>query len=257
MRTMGFMVAAAMLLACADAPAIQGQYQGVGWCTICGRDRPESHDFTHGAGSGGGGGYNAYNDPFMNAMTPLLQSMFNQIGQDMANSLFGDPQEKARQLAEAEAQRLQNEEEARRRAEALARQRQIAHEKLLASMKTIGTASRNIQLKSLSGGSINWDGRPSGGLQLKSLHDDAGTVDLRPAGTSFFGTGGGNGATDIALGTNDPMVVDLRNYQRTSFLATAANNLPAQDQGMLIDEAVRAADGDTTFVADPPPGNEH
>ncbi len=255
MRTVITAIIMVLLFVCMDSLALEGRYMGYSWCPICGRDMPASHDFTHGMGSGGGGSssYSTYNDPFVEMMTPMLQSMFSQIGQEMANSMYGDPQEEARQRAIAEAQRRQQEEEARRAAEELARQRRIAHEKLLASMKMIGTATGNLQLKTLGGNSIDWDGRRGGDLQIKSIDDDTSVVDLRPGGTSFFGTGGGPGGANPDMGNNDPMVVDLRNYQRASFLATAANNLPPQDRGLLIDEAVRAADGDTTFVANPPP----
>lgn len=246
-----------LLIVTANTSAIQGRYMGYGWCAICGRDMPASHDFTHGAGSGGGGGgYNSYNDPFIQAMTPIMQSMFEQIGQDFAKSMFGDPVEEARQRAIREEEERRRAEEARWRAAELARQREIAHQKLMKSLKHFGTTGAGLQLKSLTAGGLDFDGKKMGGLKLKRMDDEP--VELRPGGSSFFGLGGGS---DVSLGNggqplahNDPMVVDLRDYRRTSFLAQAANNAAPEDQKFLVDEAVRAADGDTSFVAEPPEG---
>lgn len=242
------------LIVAMDASVTQGVYQNVGWCAICGADRPASHDFTHGAGSGGGGGYNSYNDPFINAMTPLMQSMFEQIGQDFAKSMFGDPEEEARQRRIREAEERRRAEEARRRAEELARQREIAHQKLMGSLKHFGIGG-SLQLKTFMGGSLDFDGK-KGGLRLKKMSDD--DIELQPGGSSFFGLGGGSDASvgngGQPMGHNDPMVVDLRNYRRASFLAQAASNAPPADKKFLNAEAENAAGGDTTFILEPPQG---
>ena len=246
-------IAVSLMLA-SDALAIQGRSMGYGWCTICGRDMPLSHDFTHGYSSGGSSGYSTYNDPFVEAMTPMLQSMFEQIGQDFAKSLFGDPAEQARQQAIREEQQRRQAEEAQLRAAELARQRQIAHDKLMKSLKLFGTTGGGLRLKSIADEGLDWDGRNnSSAPRLKGIADEqADAVDLRPAGTSFFGLGGGG--QEQPMVHDDTSVVDLRDYRRASFLAHAANNAPPQDRSFLIDEAIRAADGDTSFVAEIPDG---
>lgn len=51
----GLGVAGSVCSAFYDVPDIDGVPLGSGWCTICGRDQPFSHDFTHGLFSGGNG----------------------------------------------------------------------------------------------------------------------------------------------------------------------------------------------------------
>jgi len=226
--------------------AVAGRSTGWGWCAICGRDMPASHDFTHGGGSAGG--YNAGNDPFVQAMTPVLGSLFSQIGQGFANSIFSDPAQDARQQALRQEQQRQQMEEAQRREAEQARLRQIAHERLMKTLKLTSTAGTGLKLKSLDDDEFGWDGRArsgsSGGGTPAAGSD---VVDLRPAGTAFFGTGGGGEPATFT----DTSVVDLRDFQRARDLAQAANGAPPADRELLLSEAERAADGGNTVVLDP------
>lgn len=235
-----------LALLCSSASpvrAVTGRSTGWGWCAICGRDMPPSHDFTHGAGSSGG--YNAANDPFVQTMTPLMGAFFSGFGQGMANTMFSDPAADARQQALRQEQQRQQEEEAQRRQSEQVRLRQIAHERLMKSLKLTSTAGSGLRLKSLDDDEFTGDGRAPSGTGVVAVDSD--TVDLRPAGTAFFGTGGeGEPAT-----LDDTSVVDLRDYQRASDLARAAYGVAPADRELLLSEAERAADGDNTVVLDP------
>ncbi len=250
MRKKAFLVAFLLVLPfpfASSAWAVAGRSTGWGWCAICGRDRPAGHDFTHGGG-GGAGGYNAGSDPFVQAMTPVLGSLFNQIGQGFANSMFTDPAAEARQQALRQEQQRQQVEEARKREADQARLRQIAHERLMKSLKLTSTAGTGLRLKSLDDDEFGWDGRArSGGAGVGEGAVGSEVVDLRPAGTAFFGTGGGGEPAAFT----DTSVVDLRDYQRARDLAQAANGAPSADRDLLLSEAERAAVGGNTVVLDP------
>ena len=226
--------------------AVTGRSTGWGWCAICGRDMPPSHDFTHGGGSSGG--YNAANDPFVQTMTPLMGAFFNGFGQGMANSMFSDPAADARQQALRQEQQRREQEEAQRRQSEEARLRQIAHERLMKSLKLTSTVGSGLRLKSLDDDEFDGDGRTrSGNAGAGDAVVGSDVVDLRPAGTAFFGTGGGGEPAAL----NDTSVVDLRDYRRARDLAQAAYGAAPADRELLLSEAERAADGDNTVVLDP------
>jgi hypothetical protein len=227
--------------------AVTGRSTGWGWCAICGRDMPPSHDFTHGAGSSGG--YNAANDPFVQTMTPLMGAFFNGFGQGMANSMFSDPAADARQQALRQEQQRRQEEEAQRRQSEETRLRQITHERLMKSLKLTTTAGTGLRLKSLDDDEFDGAGRTLSGGAGAAVGSDV--VDLRPAGTAFFGTGGGGESVAFDDTSNDTSVVDLRDYQRARDLAQAAYGAAPADRELLLSEAERAADGDNTVVLDP------
>ena len=153
-------------------------------------------------GVGGGGSYG--NDAAVQAA--------GQLGQAIHEMLSGNPQDQARQKekAERDAQLAIELKQARKAEEA--RQAQLRHDRLSKVLK------------------LDPDNQAdSKGLQLK-LGDEAETDDgLRPAGTSFFGTGGGAGGGVTPKPNTDPMVVDLR--PRQGWSAGAAT--PASPEAAL------------------------
>ena len=191
-----------------------------------------------GSGEGGGsGGYDAGADPMMDNFTATMQTFFTTM--DFVDSLLAE--EKAKQARrEKERERQRQAEQARLKE--IDRLRQVANQKLMGSLKLGG--GTKLQMKSL-------DGSSSGGLRLKGIEDQPDSdVDLRPKGTAFFGLGGEGPPTAPAGGSD---VVDLRNFRRAAFLAEAARTASPEDRPFFIGEALRAADGDTSVVADVPP----
>jgi hypothetical protein len=212
---------------CEQAEQVNNQYFN-GQATITGYDSaPDSGgggDYSGGYGGGTG-------DPAVDAMMPYIQQGFSQLGEAIARSLFGDPAEKARRAqeeawrrAQAEAaQRAQqrfSEDMARKEAAEQAHLRAERHRKVLN------------RLKRLADGAV-WDSPGAA---------DPGVVDLRPGGNSFFGLGGEETAH------NDPMVVDLRHLGRGASLARAAAQAPPADREVLMDEALREAQGKEGFL---------
>ena len=226
--------------------AVTGRSTGWGWCAICGRDMPASHDFTHGGGSSGG--YNAANDPFVQTMTPLLGAFFNGFGQGMANSRFSDPAEDARQQALRQEQQRRQEEEAQRRQSEEARLRQIAHERLMKSLKLTSTAGSGC-------GSSRWMTMNSTGMDALGPAAPVRAMPRWAAMSSICGRparrSSAPAAGAIRPALNDTSVVDLRDYQRARDLAQAATGAAPADRELLLSEAERAADGDNTVVLDP------
>lgn len=250
----GFVAATAVLAAASPAYALS-------WtCPKCGQTWPfDPRDSAHrdafaqrhmaactaGGGGGGGGG-----DPMIDAMAPLMQGVFNQIGQELARSIFGDPAEDAR-IRELERQRQEAERlEAERRAAAAAREREARHRRL---MDALGLKEEGSGLRL----GPDFDGNRKG-LRLDEPDGKTLSVDdileeddgLRPQGTSFFGLGGGEDGAPAPH--NDPMVVDLRRLRQGAYLAQAAENAGPEDAALLQDEALRLAEGRPPTMGVPP-----
>src|SRR5208282_2743231 len=149
------------------------------------------------------------------SMTPAFQTFFNSIGQQLANTLLGNPAaaaaEAARQAQEAQRQAA----EAAWRAEQRRRVELDLHRRLMSELNLLGN---------------------QGDLQPLTLADDDG---LHPSGTSFFGLGGGPEVNPT------PNPVNLR---RAAFLAEKAQDAPSEDAAVLLDEALQVADGKPAFV---------
>ncbi len=77
---------------------------------------------------------------------------------------------------------------------------------------------------------------------------------LKPGGNSFFGLGGGSGSGANTGPTNDPMVVDLRDLRRASYFVQTVETASTEDVPLLIDEALKAANGAPTSLGSIPPG---
>jgi hypothetical protein len=163
-------------------------------------------------------------------MSPAFQSMFNSMGQSLADALLGNP---AAAAAEAERRRQEAErqaEEARRRAEERRRVELDLHKRLMSELKLLDDQG-SLQPMALG------DGAP-GSSDLIPIDDDG----LAPAGTSFFGLGGGKQAEPPANSVN---------LRRAAFLAEKAQDAAPEDAALLMDEALQVADGKPAFVEIP------
>ncbi len=191
-----------------------------------------------GSGKGSSGGYDAGTDPMMDNFTATMQTFFTTM--DFVDSLLAE--EKAKQ-ARREQERERQRQAQQARNEEIDRLRQVANQKLMGSLK-LGSGTK-LQMKSLDGGG------GTGDLRLKGIEDQPDSdIDLRPKGTAFFGLGG-EGPPMAPAGGSD--VVDLRNFRRAAFLAEAVRTASPEDRPFFIGEALRAADGDTSVIADVPP----
>jgi len=195
----------------------------------------------HGSSSGPSGGYTG-NFEF-DVSTMLMQNFMQGFQQGMEQNQQRQEALRRQQILDqqrrAEEERLRREQEARE-----ARERQRVREQRRGALdRTMNAELKKVDLDTEL--TLKLDDSDGGDLQLKGLDDE-----LRPAGTSFFGTGGGDGASTDAMGT------DFLRYRNATYLATAAYGAGAKDQEFLIDEAVRAANGDSSFIAAPPKGAE-
>jgi hypothetical protein len=187
-------------------------------------------------GSGNAGTSANTNSAIIQGMSPAFQGMFNGIGQGLANMLFGNPAAKAAAEAEWREQMARQAEEARRRAEQRRRIEMDLHNRLMSELQLVG-AQGQLQPMSL------FDGAASHDSGMMRLDDDA---NLAPAGTSFFGLGGGKPALPA-----DAPVVSMANLRRAAFLAQKAADAAPGDAAFLIDEAVNVANGKTPFIEIP------
>ncbi|HOX07638.1 MAG TPA: hypothetical protein PK280_14660, partial [Planctomycetota bacterium] len=218
----------------------------VGGCSVCGH--PPQHPWHYrncryyglGLNSGGGGAPAANPQAqMMQMMMPVLQNALQNMWNNQPTL---DPQEQARrQAAAAEAARQAAEQAEVRRAEEERRRRE-AFERLKKELK-LSEDFGDLKLK-LS--------EPEDPPKLKLGDDPAGDDGLRPKGTPLFGLGGDAGSPLPPEPTGDPMVVDLRNCRRGAFLAGAAEKASGEDSDRLMNEAVRAAMGDASLVAEAP-----
>jgi hypothetical protein len=93
------------------------------------------------------------------------------------------------------------------------------------------------------------------GVQKPTPGDGVNTGDgLKPGGTSFFGLGGGPGSGTTSQPMNDPIVVDLRHLRRASYFAQAVETASTEDVGLLLDEALKVANGAQSSLGTVPAG---
>ncbi|MFQ5755769.1 MAG: hypothetical protein ACE5H7_06690 [Acidiferrobacterales bacterium] len=76
------------------------------------------------------------------AMMPVLGGVFNAIGQGLANSLFGNPQEEARRKRQRELEAQRAAAAAQRRAEEEARRKEQEHKELMSAMMPVPGLAR-------------------------------------------------------------------------------------------------------------------
>lgn len=216
------------------APTVHGQKDmGAGYCGLHGNYTGPSCPQCA-SGSGGSGS---------SAQDQLLLDAAGILGSALGEMLRGDPQRAADLAAEA-------------RERALALQRAAAEREREAQENFVRIRGM-LKLETFDGdgGALVLKGvDPSGGMGLKLASPDAGGPglklgdgDLKPLGTrAHVNTGAGNaaGGRDSAPNT-DPGVVDLRNFQRASYVAT----LP----GATDEAIVAAALGDISIIGIPPP----
>lgn len=196
---------------------------------------------THGSGGGSTGGHSGgYTGDFEFDVSMMLMQNFVQ-GFQQGVEQNRQRQEALRRQQILEQQRRAEEERLRREREAReAREReQVRKRRRSALDRTMDAELKKLDIDTEL--TLKLDDSDGDGLQLKGLEDD-----LQPAGTSFFGTGGGDGAY------TDAMRADILRYRNATYLATAASGAGAKDQEFLIDEAVRAGNGDSSFIEAPP-----
>ncbi len=198
------------------------------------------------------------------AMSPALEAAASQLGAalggELRKLLFGNPAEAARR---AELQRQQQAAEQARFAEE-ARLRDIRREevfqRLAGALKLSGINTLAIRGFDGDRGELTLKGvavdAPRNGdpLALKLGGESASGDNLRPQGTAAFGIGGGSTVTIQPEPNTDPMVVDLRDVQRSAFLVQSVETASIQDAPVLLDEALKAANGDESFISDVPAG---
>jgi len=97
----------------------------------------------------------------------------------------------------------------------------------------------------------------AGALSLLGTRPGAGvdTDDgLKPGGTPFFGLGGGPGSGANLVPMDDHKVVDLRDLRRASYFAQAVETASTEDVPLLLDEALKIANGAPSSLGSVPPG---
>jgi Zn-dependent protease with chaperone function len=203
------------------------------WCAKCGgTPNSATQSCTPGPNWGGTPGSSAssnINSAIVQSMSPAFQSLFNSIGQSLANALLGNPAAAAADAARRRQEAEREAEEARRRAEARRRMELDLHRRLMSELKLLDDQG-DLQPIALADGSL--------GSDLLPVDDDG----LHPSGTSFFGLGGGPEVNPV---------VNPLNLRRAAFLAEKAQDAPPQDAAFLLDEALQVADGKPAFVEIP------
>jgi hypothetical protein len=185
-------------------------------------------------------------DPMLDVLMPIIGQAANRLGEAFAREIFGfsDPAEERRLAELRRLEQARQAELARQRQEALERRRRQLHARLMSDLVRLG-----------SGGELSlmdMDGRPAAPHAAAAARSPLPLLDLddglRPAGTAFFGLGGGGPAPLPAH------IVDLRDLRRAAYLVEQAGSAGSSDRPLLIDEAVRAIEGDGSLLADAPPG---
>ena len=224
------------------SPTIYGQKDmGAGYCSKHGNYTGASCPRCAASGSSGGSSSSAQDQLILDAAGQFGTA----IGSALRKKLFGDPQQAARLAAEAQARALELQREAEIAAAEAERKKQESFNRLRGSLKLDsfdGDSGGGLLLKGVDVGS-------TGGLALKlgdsgnELGLKLGDDELQPRGTQAAAN---TGAPDAATPNTDPMVVDLRNYQRAAYVATLPNT--------SAEAIAAAAQGDTSVIAMPPAG---
>ena len=85
-----------------------------------------------------------------------------------------------------------------------------------------------------------------------ALHSGA-EIDLRPQGTPFFGLGGGGkGSEGQTVVVPDTKSAQLQNLRHGSYFAVAAETATTENVPVLLDKALKSANGDQSFIASIP-----
>ncbi len=156
--------------------------QYASWCRCMGGSYNSSTTSCSGAtgghsNSGYSGGYSSgisTGDPRIDAMMPVMEGLFGAIGQGIANSLFGNPQEEARRRRERELAAQRAAEEAQRRAAEEARRREAEHKDLMANLMPVpGSAAAPAPDALPTGVEPAGNGNPTYATADRKGHEDA------------------------------------------------------------------------------------
>ncbi len=237
-----------------------GVDQGSGFCplhhlTYSGQSCPKcSASRAATGGSSGGASSVAGVAAGPSLQNQVLLGAATQLGTALGQMLAGDPQETARLQAAAAARSLELQRQAEIDAAAAEQKRRETYSRLRASLKlqNFDGDDGSLQLKGVGAGTTAGSGDgpqlmfggPGGGdhAELK-LKDE----DLKPHDQAFGHVDAPGVASPVPNG--DPMVVDLRDYQRAAYVAT----LPDASDDAIVSSAL----GDTSVIAMPPADAQH
>jgi len=188
------------------------------------------------------------------AIPPALQNAASQLGYalgaELGKALFGDPAEEARRaelLRQQQAQLAEDERVARIEDD---RRREEVFQRLASAFKGFDGDRGELTLKG-----VDLDQSQNGNPLGLKLGDPTEKDDgLRPQGSSFFGEGGGSGSQAPTEPNTDPMVVDLRDLNKSAYLIQSAETASEDDAPLLLIEAFKAANGDKSFTGSIPAG---
>jgi len=185
------------------------------------------------------------------------------LGAALGEMLRGDPEKAARLEAEARERALALQLEQQRKAAETERKRQEVFTRLRGSLKldNFDGDSGGWRLKGVdvgSGGGLALKlGDPGSDLSLKlgesgsnlalKVSDD----ELKPLGTRAFVN---SGDANSPAPNTDPMVVDLRDLKQSAFLIRSFETAAPEDAPFLLNEALKVANGDKSFMGGVPAG---
>lgn len=234
-----FALLAALIATGFSPPAVfgQGKQMQGGWCGAHG-------NFTSGYNcprcSSGGSTAGTSGVSTQNQMALDAAGL---VGTLLGEWLRGDPQKAARLQAEARQRSFELQQEAERRAVEDERRKRESYSRLRGMLKleNFDGDQGALVLKGVDTGSGNDlnlkldDSNNSLGLKL-------GDEDLKPRGTRAVAN---TGPPETSSPHTDPMVVDLRNFQRAAYVATLPDVSP--------EAIIAAAQGDVAIIGLPPP----
>lgn len=174
------------------------------------------------------------------------------LGTALGEMLRGDPQKAARLEAEARERSLAQQKAAQEAAAEAERKKQETFLRLRGELKldNFDGDGGGLHLKGV-------DVDTGGGLSLKLGDSEAppalklGDDDLKPKGTQASAN---SGAPESPAPNTDPMVVDLRNLKQSAFLVRSFETAAPEDAPVLLDEALKAANGEGSFIGSVPAG---
>jgi len=212
-----------------------------------------AHEREHcGGGSASIAGPVSTGDPALDLLMPVVQQASQQLGEAIAREIFGfrDPAEERRL---AELRRIEREREAeleRQRQLELERRRRELHAQLMRDMIQIGSTGE-LSLLGLEP-SAPLESADAESLPLLGLDESLDAEDgVRPAGTAFFGLGGGGPHDRDRTSSGSERPIQLRDLLRAAYLAERAHLAPSDGEAWMR-EAERALEGDTTLIVDAP-----